>query len=179
MPFQAHPLFYNGNYYIRPMESVNIRVLQTADDPIIANIVRNTLTEFGMNKPGTAYADPATDHLSTLFDKPRAIYYVAEIDGQVIGGAGIHPLDGGPGEICELQKMYLLPEARGKGLAGKLITLCLQFAKEQGYTHCYLETSPELARARKVYEQFGFEYLSGPMGNTGHFGCDNWMLKAL
>lgn len=94
-------------------------------------------------------------------------------------GAGIHPLDGGAEEICELQKMYLLPEARGKGLAGKLIAMCLDYAKQNGYTHCYLETSPELARARKVYEQFGFKYLTGPMGNTGHFGCDSWMLKDL
>ena len=161
------------------MESIIIRKLTEADDSTIANIVRTTLTEFGMNKPGTAFTDPATDHLSILFNKPKAIYYVAEMEGRVIGGAGIHPLDGGPETVCELQKMYLLPAARGKGLAGKLINMCLAFAKAQGYTHCYLETAPELARARKVYEQFGFEYLSAPMGNTGHFGCDNWMLKAL
>lgn len=132
-----------------------------------------------MNKAGTAFSDPTTDHLSELFAIPRAVYYVAEIDGRVIGGAGIHPLDGGAAHVCELQKMYLLPESRGQGLAGKLITLCLEFAKQNGYTQCYLETSPELARARKVYEQFGFRYLTGPMGNTGHFGCDSWMLKDL
>lgn len=161
------------------MESISIRTIIPADDPIIANIVKTTLTEFGMNKQGTAFSDPTTDHLSVLFDIPRAIYYIAEMDGRIIGGAGIHPLDGGPDTVCELQKMYLLPEARGKGLAGKLITMCLSYAKQHDYTHCYLETSPELARARKVYEQFGFRYLTGPMGNTGHFGCDSWMLKDL
>ncbi|RBL92142.1 GNAT family N-acetyltransferase [Chitinophaga flava] len=161
------------------METITIRTIDPADDPTIANIVKTTLTEFGMNKAGTAYSDPTTDHLSVLFDKPRAIYYVAEENGIILGGAGIHPLDGGELHVCELQKMYLVPAARGKGLAGKLITQCLQFARENGYTQCYLETSPELARARKVYEQFGFRYLTGPMGNTGHFGCDSWMLKDL
>ncbi|MBS0032378.1 GNAT family N-acetyltransferase [Chitinophaga sp. 22321] len=161
------------------MEPVTIRTIVASDDPIIANIVKTTLTEFGMNKAGTAFSDPTTDHLSVVFDIPRAIYFVAETEGRVIGGAGIHPLDGGEAHVCELQKMYLLPESRGKGLAGKLITMCLDFAKQNGYTQCYLETSPELARARKVYEQFGFRYLTGPLGNTGHFGCDSWMLKDL
>ncbi|MGO4293907.1 GNAT family N-acetyltransferase [Chitinophaga sp. RAB17] len=161
------------------MEPITIRTIVASDDPVMANIVKTTLTEFGMNKAGTAFSDPTTDHLSVLFSIPRAIYYVAEIEGRIIGGAGIHPLDGGEAHVCELQKMYLLPESRGKGLAGRLITLCLDYAKQNGYTQCYLETSPELARARKVYEQFGFRYLTGPMGNTGHFGCDSWMLKDL
>ncbi|HVI44304.1 MAG TPA: GNAT family N-acetyltransferase [Chitinophaga sp.] len=156
-----------------------IRTIVPADDPVLADIVKTTLTEFGMNKQGTAYSDPTTNHISKLFDKPRAIYYVAESEDKIVGGAGIHPLDGGEAHVCELQKMYLIPEARGKGLAGKLISMCLAFAKEHGYTQCYLETSPELARARKVYEQFGFRYLTGPMGNTGHFGCDSWMVKDL
>lgn len=156
-----------------------IRTILSTDDPTLANIVKTTLTEFGMNKAGTAFSDPTTDHLSVVYNIPRATYYVAEWEGRIIGGAGIHPLDGGEEHVCELQKMYLLPEARGKGLAGKLIGLCLTYAKQNGYTQCYLETAPELARARKVYEQFGFRYLTGPLGNTGHFGCDSWMLKDL
>jgi putative acetyltransferase len=31
----------------------------------------------------------------------------------------------------------------------------------------------------KVYEKFGFIYLDGPLGNTGHFGCNVWMLHKL
>ena len=48
-----------------------------------------------------------------------------------------------------------------------------------GYKKVYLETMPELGKAVSVYEQFGFQYLNGPMGNTGHFGCDVWMIKEL
>ena len=43
----------------------------------------------------------------------------------------------------------------------------------------YLETMPELKQALSVYEKFGFEYLKGPMGNSGHTGCSLWMLKKL
>ena len=158
---------------------ITIRPVQPEDDATIAHIVRSTLTEFGANKPGTAFADAATDHLSRVFAKSRAIYFVALVDGVIAGGAGIHPLDGGPEQVCELQKMYLLPATRGKGIARTLIAQCLDFARENGYTQCYLETMPALEKARKLYEHLGFIYLDGPMGNTGHFSCDNWMLKDL
>jgi putative acetyltransferase len=161
------------------MSTVTIRLIAPADDPVVAHIVRSVLTEFGANKQGTAFADATTDHLSALFNKERAIYFVALIDNQIVGGAGIHPLDGGTPEVCELQKMYLLPECRGKGIARTLIEKCLDFARANGYTHCYLETLPELKQALRLYEYFGFQYLDGPMGATGHFGCDTWMLKTL
>ena len=72
--------------------------------------------------------------------------------------------------------MYLLPQARGLGLGKELINRSLAFARESGYKKIYLETMPELTQALSVYEKFGFKYLDGPMGNTGHFGCDRWML---
>jgi putative acetyltransferase len=75
--------------------------------------------------------------------------------------------------------MYLLPKARGMGLGKLLIELCIQQAKEMNYRKIYLETMPELKQAMKVYEKFGFEYLKGPLGNSGHTGCELWMLKNL
>jgi putative acetyltransferase len=58
-----------------------------------------------------------------------------------------------------------------------LIQKCIDFAKQNFYESIYLETMPELKKAMSIYEKFGFYYLKGPMGNTGHFGCDIWMLK--
>jgi putative acetyltransferase len=70
-----------------------------------------------------------------------------------------------------------LPNARGTGLGRTLIEKSLAFAEEAGYENVYLETMPELKQALKVYAKFGFEYLKGPMGNSGHTGCSLWMLK--
>jgi putative acetyltransferase len=75
--------------------------------------------------------------------------------------------------------MYLTPTARGTGLGKKLIDTCLAKAKAMGYTQVYLETMPELKKAVSVYEKFGFTYLTSPMGNSGHNGCDIWMIKTL
>lgn len=161
------------------LEKINIRTIKREDDKELSHIVKDTLAEFGANKPGTVYYDPTTDHLSEVFKKSRSIYYVAELDGIVVGGGGIYPSDGLDEDTCELVKMYLRPKARGIGLGRLLIDKCIAFAVEAGYKQIYLETMPELKQALKTYEKFGFEYINQPMGNTGHFGCDLWMLKKL
>ena len=162
------------------IESVTIRTIRKDDNAALAKIVRDTLAEFGANHPGTVYYDPTTDHLFEVFNStPNSIYFIAEKDGKMMGGAGIYPTDALPEATCELVKMYLLPEARGLGLGRALIEKCLYTAKELGYKQVYLESMPELKKALKVYEKFGFEYLPGPMGNSGHTGCSLWMLKIL
>lgn len=159
------------------MTSILIRTIQPTDNLHLAVIIRNALAEFGANKPGTVFYDPTTDDLFNLFQQPGSIYYVAEQDGTITGGAGIYPSNGLPQGTCELVKMYLTPQSRGKGLGKQMIEKCLDFAADAGYQQVYIETMPELRKAVSVYGKFGFTYLNGPLGNTGHFGCDVWMLK--
>lgn len=157
----------------------SIRTIQQADNPILSKIVKDTLAEFGANHPGTVFYDPTTDSLYELFRQKGSAYFVAEVNGEVAGGGGIFPTDGLPDDTCELVKMYLLPQARGTGLGRTLIERCISIAKELGYRKIYLETMPELKQALTIYAKFGFEYLPGPMGNSGHTGCSLWMLKSL
>ena len=159
--------------------NVTIRNIQKSDNPFLSKIVKDTLAEFGANHPDTVYYDPTTDTLFELFQQEGAGYFVAEINGEIVGGGGIYPTDGLPFDTCELVKMYLLPQARGTGLGKTLIEKSLAFAKETGYKQVYLESMPELKQALKVYAKFGFEYLNGPMGNSGHTGCSLWMLRSL
>ena len=161
------------------LAKIQIRSIQPSDNPELAVIVRNTLTEFGANVPGTVYFDPTTDTLFELFQTPKAAYFVAEENGKILGGGGIYPTEGLPENTCELVKMYLLPEARGIGLGRTLIEKCLQKAGENGFQQVYLETLDELHLALKAYEKLGFQYLSTPMGDSKHFGCGLWMLKRL
>lgn len=159
--------------------NIEIRKIRQQDNEVLANIIRNALTEFGANKPGTVFYDATTDNLYELFQQPRSMYYVALINGKVVGGAGIFPTDGLPADTCELVKMYLAPSVRGIGLGKHLIEKCIVQACDEGYTKMYLETLPELRKAVTVYEKLGFQYLEKPLGNSGHFGCDVWMLKEL
>jgi putative acetyltransferase len=161
------------------LSSISIRPIKPEDNPFLAVIIRNTLTEFDAAVPGTVFFDPTTDALFELFQTPRSAYFVAEEDGRILGGGGIFPTEGLPGDTCELVKMYLVPEARGIGLGRTLIEKCLQQATVRGFSKVYLETLDELHFALKIYAKFGFEYLTAPMGNSKHFGCGLWMLKNL
>lgn len=161
------------------MSEIIIREIETRDNKAIALLIREVLVELGAPKVGTAYEDKSLDILSKVYDKDRAVYFVIEVDGVLVGGAGISQLENTKDNICELQKMYLLPQARGKGLGVKMIMQCIEAAKELRYEKCYLETLPYMKSAVKLYKKMGFKVLDAPLGNTGHYSCSEWMLKEL
>ena len=161
------------------IDSFTIREIQQKDNEEIAKAIRAVLVEFGVPKVGTAYADKILDTLYEAYDKNKSMYYVIENEGKIFGGAGIAQLENYEGNVCELQKMYFSPQVRGIGLGKKLMNICLQKATDFGYKQCYLETLPYMENARKLYRKTGFKDLSSPMGNTGHYSCNLWMLKDL
>lgn len=159
--------------------NIVIREIRQLDDIQIAKVIRSVLIEFGVPKVGTAYADEALDKMTETYNTDKASYFVIEDNGKIIGGAGIAQLENFDGNICELQKMYFLPEARGIGLGAKMMAVCLNQAKQFGFEKCYLETMPYMDDARKLYKKSGFKMLEKPMGNTGHYSCNVWMITDL
>jgi len=160
-------------------DTIVIREIEQKDNPKIAIAIRSVLIELGVPKVGTAYEDTALDCMTETYDQPRKAYFILEKGDDIIGGAGISPLDNYKGNVCELQKMYFMPEARGKGLGTQMMKKCLDFAKHAGFDQCYLETMPYMDDARKLYKKVGFEFIDQPMGDTGHYSCSVWMLKDL
>ena len=160
-------------------DKIEIRTIKHEDNYALAKLVRDTLIEFKANKPGTAFYDDSTDHLYETFQAGKSKYFVVLINNEIAGGAGIYPTNGLPSDTCELVKIYLLPDTRGKGIGKKLMQYCFDEAKKQGFKKIYLETMPELKTAIPMYEKFGFNYLDHPMGCSGHTGCSIWMLKDL
>ena len=161
------------------MDSILIREIQKGDNVQIANVIREVFISDDYPKTGTAFADSQLDFMFEAYDKPRSTYFVVEINGKIIGGAGVSQLENSNDTICELQKMYFLNEARGKGLGLQMIEKCIATATVLGYKKCYLETLPEMLVAQSLYKKVGFEYLNSPLGNTGHTTCPVWMIKQL
>ena len=157
----------------------NIRTIEPGDNKALAKIIRDSLEEFKANKPGTVYFDETTDHLSDVFKIKGSIYFVAESAGNILGGGGIYPTANLQSGTCELVKLYLAANARGKGVGKLLMEKCITAAKDLGYKKIYLETMPELTIAIPMYEKFGFKYLQAAQGSSGHTGCDVWMIKDL
>lgn len=156
-----------------------IRPINEKDNVAIAQIIRDVLIEHDVPKVGTAYADPQLDFMFEAYNVPRAAYFVVEMDGDIVGGAGIYRLENENDTVCELQKMYFMPEARGLGIGKEMMTQCLEAAKSFGYHKCYLETMPNMQSAQSLYRSSGFDYVCSPMGNTGHTACPVWMIKDL
>jgi putative acetyltransferase len=96
-----------------------------------------------------------------------------------VGGCGIYPTEGLPTGCAELVKLYVAASARGKGIGKLLMEKSMEAAKALGYTQLYLESLPELNKAVHLYEKTGFKHLCEPMGASGHFACNLWMLKDL
>lgn len=158
------------NYTIRPIE--------TKDNAVVERIIRDCLIEYGGDHAGTAWEDPDLGRFAQLYDQPGWAYWVAEDEtGTVVGGVGIGPMPGEDG-LCELQKMYCIPQVRGKGVAHALIEPAFAFARTL-YNRCYLETFDNMIPAQKFYEKHGFYRVKDPIGNTGHFACEVRYLKDL
>jgi len=156
-----------------------IRWIEPRDDARVAQIIRAVMPEFGADGPGFAIHDPEVDHMSRAYSAPRCAYFVVELGGEVLGGAGIAPLEGGDPGTCELRKMYFLPALRGRGAGRALIERCLDAARAHGFRRCYLETLVGMTAAQRLYEKTGFQRIPCARGATGHHGCDTFYEREL
>jgi putative acetyltransferase len=156
-----------------------IRLIRPDDSAQVAKIIKAVMPEFGASGAGFAIHDKEVEDMFAAYTRERRAYYVCENETKILGGGGIAPLEGGGESVCELKKMYFLPEARGKGLGSKVLQESLKSAKDFGFKICYLETFNTMTKAMHVYEQHGFKKINGPMGNTGHFSCDTFYAMQL
>lgn len=162
----------------RQLEGIVIRPIEKKDDLQLNVLIKTVLIEFGANKPGFAFADEEMNAMYEAYQGQGNGYFVAEQSNSLIGGIGFGALKGADTSVCELRKMYLVKQARGLGLGDELLRLAQEEAKKY-YTMMYLETLSSMTQAISLYRRHDFKFLSAPLGDTGHFNCDTWMVKKL
>jgi len=159
---------------------ITIRPIQTTDNAILAKIIRSCFHDYEVKcTAGTVYQDPTTDDLFSLFQTPKSQLWVAEANDKIVGCCGIFPTENLPEGCTELVKFYISEKGRGKGIGKALLEKTIESAKELGYSQIYLESIPEFSTAVSIYEKQGFTFLEKPLGNSGHDGCNLWMLKEM
>ncbi len=171
---------------------LTIRNILPQDNAATAKVIQTVMPEFNCVGEGFSINDPEVADMASAYAVPGAAFFVladasagadaGAVEGSgasIVGCGGFAPLAGGDGSTCELRKMYLLREARGLGGGRMIMQACLDGARKAGYTHMYLETVTAMTDAAAVYLKYGFEYLDLPLGDTGHSGCDRFMLRAL
>jgi putative acetyltransferase len=156
-----------------------IRLIEPADVPALLQIIADTRAEYGIAERGVELLEAADRSLYSTYQRQRSLYFVAVMEGEIVGGAGIAPLAGSDPLTCELQRMYLRGDARGRGIGEALLDRCLAAARQHLYVRCYLETVKQMQPALEFYGRHGFRNLDSPIGRTGHQHNDRWLLRPL
>ena len=160
------------------MSDFSIRKIQPDDNAAVAHVIRTVMTEFGAVGPGFSIQDPEVDEMYAAYQGEQAVYYVVTHEGQVMGCGGVAPLAGGDPTVCELKKMYFLPEIRGQGAGRVLAELLIVEARRRGFETIYIETLEAMTTANRLYQKLGFQPTTSH-GNTGHCGCDRFYVLSL
>lgn len=158
---------------------IEYRKIKPQDNEKIKIVIRKALSEYGGNRPGTAYYDKEIHNMFEAYNNNSGVYFIATDSDKIIGGGGIQKLKDNNDNTCELQKVYLDKNYRGQGIGRKILELCIEFAEKLNYDAIYLETFPNMKGAQYLYLKLGFNFLEHSLGNTGHNTNEIWMLKKL
>ena len=153
------------------------RLIRQADDAPLAHIAQKTVIEFGRSDSEYLKRPETLENLYSYYQQPGSSYHViydTATDG-VVGGGGYAPLESHP-HICELQKFFFLPQARGRGMGRKLLERLITEAAACGYQEMYLEAVPEMASAIRFYERMGFLRITERL-KTNHTCCTVYMKR--
>ncbi|MGQ9632449.1 MAG: GNAT family N-acetyltransferase [bacterium] len=101
--------------------------------------------------------DPELDRdireIEVQYSPPDGVFLVA-LDGEsVVGTSAIRRLSE---DDCELKRMFLLKEYRGRGIAKEMMTRLIDFARKRGYKRILLDTAQDMEAAIGLYRRFGF-----------------------
>lgn len=98
--------------------------------------------------------DQELDGLPGDYAPPEGRLLLAEYEGQLAGCIALHKLESG---ICEMKRLYLRPQFRGKGLGRALADLIIRAARQIGYERMRLDTvEPVMKDAVGMYRKIGF-----------------------
>jgi GNAT superfamily N-acetyltransferase len=132
-------------------EVLDVRTVPSDRPPatdLVAAMVDEVSHWYGrIDVPGAPSATPAD------FAPPRGAFVVLCEDDVALAGGGVKGLDG---RACEIKRMYVIPEARGRGLGKKLLEALEDEARRLGYEIARLDTGPEQPGAQRMYERAGY-----------------------
>lgn len=93
------------------------------------------------------------DRFEQEYGLPKGCYLIAELNGSLAGGVGLRKLEN---DICEMKRLYVFDEFKGKGIGRKLCQALIQRADAFGYQTMRLDTLERLESANRLYETMGF-----------------------
>ena len=119
--------------------------------------------------------DKELENPASKYGMPEGRLYLASVGEELAGCVGLKKLDEA-GVECELKRLYVRPQFRGKKMGEKLLNVILKDAREIGYKAMLLDTLPFLKTAIQMYQRRGFYeipcYNDSPVESTVYMGKD-------
>lgn len=117
--------------------------------------------------------DEEVEHLEMKYGMPAGRLLLAYDENELAGCVGLRKIDEAN---CELKRLYVRPQFRGKHIGDYLMKEMIKAAKEIGYSHMLLDTLPFLQSAVHMYKKYGFyeidSYNNSPMDNSIYMRLD-------
>jgi GNAT superfamily N-acetyltransferase len=128
-------------------------------DPVALELAAAMVAEMGtLYEPGLARATVAPED----FCPPHGGFLVLWDDRRPVAGGGVKRLDERAGEI---KRMYVVPDARGRGVGRALLGALEELARDLGYAVVRLDTGAKQPGARRMYERAGYVEVPDYNGN--------------
>lgn len=135
--------------------SLVVEPARPEDEPEIQRLVKSVLTEFGLPYDQTVAAE--LSNLEEHFPQPRSVFFVARMDGRVVGTTAVQ--EAGKGRAV-LKHQYVHADYRRRGIGAKLLDAALVYCRVCGYREVQLETAPWMQQAQRLYRSRGFREIS-------------------
>jgi GNAT superfamily N-acetyltransferase len=143
-----------------------IRHAQTTDIPEVRELLREYVAWIDLDL-AFQEIDAELAELPGDYAPPDGVLLVVPEGHRLIATIALRPYDG---TICEMKRLFVRPEARGRGLARQLIARLLDEARRIGYTEIRLDTLPMMGDAQALYVNLGFvdipPYYDTPIAGT-------------
>ena len=131
------------------------------DSPVARSLTTAALADLAERYGGNGDDTPV--HASE-FEPPSGVFLVAYLANRPVGCAGWRS-HGDAGEDAELKRMYVAPEARGRGVARRLLAEVERSAREHGRVRLILECGDRQPEAIALYRSSGYQLIE----NFGYY----------
>ena len=157
------------------MTETTIRPYQRGDEPQICSVIHDAFDEYGFTWESGDYNADTEDVQAHYIDR-GGWFWVMELNGEIIGTVGLMPEGEGK---CELWRMYLRQEHRGKGYGRRIYQLVLDFAKENGFSEMEIWSDVKLIDAHQLYRKMGAEFIGQRLCNDPDRSLENGFVMPL